>query len=122
MTFKFLKLCSYNFHLLLLLLLLLLTAIELLHDGSSPYTSTDKTYKNKYTIYETIQKTQYKQYKKTVNTNIHITKTPTHYTQPHTQNTHPHIDLYIKRFNILCARAHTHTHTRTHASTMCLCV
>jgi len=36
--------------LLLLLLLLLLTAIELSLDDSSPYTSTDKTYKNKYTL------------------------------------------------------------------------
>ena len=35
--------------LLLLLLLLLLTAIELLLGGSSPYTSTKKTNKNKYT-------------------------------------------------------------------------
>jgi hypothetical protein len=35
--------------LLLLLLLLLLTAIELSSGGSSPYTSTDKTNKNKYT-------------------------------------------------------------------------
>jgi hypothetical protein len=34
---------------LLLLLLLLLTAIELSHGDSSPYTSTDKTNKNKYT-------------------------------------------------------------------------
>jgi hypothetical protein len=33
---------------LLLLLLLLLTAIELSLGGSSPYTSTDKTNKNKY--------------------------------------------------------------------------
>jgi len=32
-----------------LLLLLLLTAIELSLSGSSPYTSTDKTNKNKYT-------------------------------------------------------------------------
>ena len=37
------------FVLLLLLLLLLLTAIELSLGGSSPYTSTDKTNKNKYT-------------------------------------------------------------------------
>jgi hypothetical protein len=35
--------------LLLLLLLLLFTANELSLDGSSPYTSTDKTNKNKYT-------------------------------------------------------------------------
>jgi hypothetical protein len=34
---------------LLLLLLLLLTAVELSLGGSSPYTSTDKTNKNKYT-------------------------------------------------------------------------
>jgi len=34
---------------LLLLLLLLLTAIELSHGCSRPYTSTDKTNKNKYT-------------------------------------------------------------------------
>jgi len=34
---------------LLLLLLLLLTSIELSLSGSSPYTSTDKTNKNKYT-------------------------------------------------------------------------
>jgi hypothetical protein len=37
------------FLLLLLLLLLLLTAFELSLGGSSPYTSTDKTNKNKYT-------------------------------------------------------------------------
>ena len=51
-TFKFLKFCFYNFNLLLLLLLLLLlplTANELSLGGSSPYTSTDKTNKNKYT-------------------------------------------------------------------------
>ena len=35
--------------LLLLLLLLLFTAIEFSLDGSSPYTSTDTTNKNKYT-------------------------------------------------------------------------
>jgi hypothetical protein len=66
---------------LLLLLLLLLTAIELSLGGSSPYTSIDKTSKNKYT--------ETKQYKNrvqtikntvnTVNTSTHITKTPTHY-------------------------------------------
>ena len=37
--------------LLLLLLFLLLTAIQLSLGGSSPYTSTDKTNKNKYRIY-----------------------------------------------------------------------
>jgi hypothetical protein len=42
----------FTFHmrlLLLVLLLLLFTAIELSLGGSSPYTSTDKTNKNKYT-------------------------------------------------------------------------
>jgi len=81
-SFLFLNIICCNFSvcvyclllLLFLLLLLLLTAI----DGSSPYTSTNKTNKNKYT--------QTKQYKNpvqtaqnTVNTSIHITKTPTHY-------------------------------------------
>jgi hypothetical protein len=50
--------------LLLLLLLLLLTAIELSLGGSSAYTSTDKTNKNKYTSSKQYKKkTQYKQYK-----------------------------------------------------------
>jgi len=40
--------CAVN-TLLLLLLLLLVTAIELSLGGSSPYTSTDKTIKNKCT-------------------------------------------------------------------------
>jgi len=44
---------THNLHslllLLLLLLLLFLTAIKLSLGGSSPYTSTDKTNKNKYT-------------------------------------------------------------------------
>jgi len=55
--------------------------------GSSPYTSTDKTNKNKYT--------QMKQYKNTVqtiqntvNTSTHVTKTPTHVTKT---PTHTHI-------------------------------
>jgi hypothetical protein len=39
----------HDLKLLLLLLLLLLTAIELSVGGSSPYTSTDKTNKNKRT-------------------------------------------------------------------------
>jgi len=47
---------AFSSPLLFLLLLLLLTAIELSLGGSSPYTSTDKTYKNKCT--------QTKQYKK----------------------------------------------------------
>jgi flagellar basal body-associated protein FliL len=63
--------------LLLLLLLLLFTAIEFSLGGSGPYSSTDKTKKNKIYINETIQNT--------VNTSTHITKTPTLLTK------HPHI-------------------------------
>jgi hypothetical protein len=48
--------------LLLLLLLLLFTAVDFSLGGSSPYTSTDKTNKNKYTKRNST-KTQYKQYK-----------------------------------------------------------
>jgi hypothetical protein len=46
---KYFEALLWNSLLLLILLLLLLTAIELSLDGSSPYTSTDKTNKNKYT-------------------------------------------------------------------------
>jgi hypothetical protein len=45
MTDKIFKMFS---RLLLLLLLLLFTATEFSLGGSSPYTSTDKTYRNKY--------------------------------------------------------------------------
>jgi hypothetical protein len=55
--------------LLLLLLIYLLTAIDFSLGGSSPCTSTDKTNKNKYTLA--------KQYKNTVNTSTHITKSST---------------------------------------------
>jgi hypothetical protein len=40
---------AINYYYLLLLLLLLLTATEFSLDGSSPYTSTNETNKNKYT-------------------------------------------------------------------------
>ena len=63
--------------LLLLLLLLLFTAVEFSLGVSCPYSSTDKTNKNKFTCM--------KQYKNTVqtiqnteNASTHITKTPTH--------------------------------------------
>ena len=46
-----------------IIILILLTATELSLGGSSPYTSTDKTNKNKYTQMKQYQKTQYKQYK-----------------------------------------------------------
>jgi predicted oxidoreductase len=52
----------------------IITAIELSLGGSSPYTSTSKTNKNKY-IKETIQK-HIKTIQNTVNTRTHITKTP----------------------------------------------
>jgi hypothetical protein len=70
--------------LLLLLPLLLLTAIELSHGRSSPYTSIDKTNKNKYT--------KMKQYEKhsTHNTKHSIYKYP-YYQNTHTlQNQHIH--------------------------------
>ena len=66
LSFQCLRLCI----LLLLLLLLLITAIEFSLSGSSPYT-------------------QMKQYKNTVDTSTHITKTPTRY-KSHTY-THPDI-------------------------------
>ena len=59
--------------------------------GSSPYTSTDKTNKNKYT-YTKQYKNTVQTIQKTVNTSTHITKTHTHFTKP----------------------KHTHTHTHTH--------
>ena len=43
------------------IIIIIIAAIELSLGGSSPYTSTDKTYKNKYT-YTKQHKTQYKQY------------------------------------------------------------
>ena len=64
--------------LILLLLLSLLIATDLLAGGSSLYTSTDKTNKNEIYIKETIQKHSTNNTKNTVNTGIHITKTPTH--------------------------------------------
>jgi len=45
-------------------------------------------------VHETIQKTQYKQYKDTVKASTHINKTPTHY-KTHTY-TLPHITKQVK--------------------------
>ena len=71
----------YYYYLLTFLLTYLLTylliyvlQLSFSLGGSSPYTSTDKTYKN--IRKQTNTKTQYKQYKNTVNTSTHITKTP----------------------------------------------
>jgi hypothetical protein len=70
--------CTYYYYYYYCLIIYLLTATELSLGGSSPYTSTDRTHKNKYT-----QKKQYKNtvqtIQNTVNTSTHITKTPTHY-------------------------------------------
>jgi len=57
--------------------LILLTAVELSHGGSSPYTSTDKTDNNIHKRNNTKNTVQTIQNK--VNTSTHITKTPTHY-------------------------------------------
>jgi hypothetical protein len=70
----------------LFLLILLLTATELSLGGSSPYTSRDKTNKNKYTQTKQYKKhstnnTKHSKYKYThyqnTYTSTHITKTPT---------------------------------------------
>ena len=85
---------------------MLFTAIELSLGGSSPYTSTDNTIKNRYTKNETIQNTvqtiqKYNKYKYTYYQNTHIVQNRT--------CTHPHITKHT----------HTHTHTlrNTHTPT-----
>jgi hypothetical protein len=58
------------------------TAVELSLGGSSPYTNTEKTNKNKYT--------QTKQYKNTVQTVQSTVNASTHITKTHTQlSKHP---------------------------------
>jgi hypothetical protein len=71
--------------LLLLLLLLLFTAIQFSPGDSSPYTSTDKTNKNKYTYT--------KQYKNTVQTIQNTVNTSTYEPRYHVHvlTKHPHI-------------------------------
>ena len=77
-----------------------LTAIKFSPSGSSPYTGTDNSNKNKIYIKETIQKhstnnTKHCKYKYTYFQNTHtIVKTPTHY-KTHTY-THPHITKQVK--------------------------
>ena len=67
-------------HNLLLLFLLLLTAVELSLYGSSPYTCTDKSNKNKYTERNSTNNTKHSKYKYTyyqnthTYTHLHITK------------------------------------------------
>ena len=80
---------------IIIIIIIIITPIEFSLGDSSPYTSTDKINKNKYT--------QTKQYKNTVqtiqntvNTSTHITKTPQH-TLSHTlrnitiRNTEPDV-------------------------------
>jgi len=55
MAWRKLRLLLLLLLLLLLSLLLLLTAIELSLGGSSPYTSTNKTNKNKYIVNKTYE-------------------------------------------------------------------
>jgi hypothetical protein len=70
------------FIIIMIIIILLLTAIEFSTGGSSPYTSTDKTNKNKVDINETIQKhstnnTKHSKHKCTYYQNTHTTfKTP----------------------------------------------
>ena len=70
-----------NILLLLLLLLLLLTEIDLSLGGSSPYTTTDRTSKNKYTETKQYRKhstnnTKDSKYRYTYYQNIHTLQNP----------------------------------------------
>jgi peptidoglycan hydrolase CwlO-like protein len=92
---------------IIIIIIIIITAIELLLGGSSPYTSTDITNKNKYTkrnntknTVQTIQNTVHtiqntvQTIQNTVNTNTHITETTTQY-KTHTY-AHPHITKQVK--------------------------
>jgi murein tripeptide amidase MpaA len=80
---------------IIIIIIVIITSIEFSPGGSSSYTSTDKTNRNKVYIIEKIQNTvqpiqntvkyKYTYYQKTHT----IVKTPTHY-KTHTY-THPHI-------------------------------
>jgi hypothetical protein len=79
---------------IIIITIYLLTSIEFSLGGCSPYTSTDKTYKNKYTYK--------KQYKNTVQT------------IQNTVNTSTYVHLLPKQRHIT---KHTHTHTHKHTGT-----
>ena len=91
---------------LLLLLSSLLTETELSLGGSSPYTSTDKTNKNKIYINETIQK--HSTYNtKTQQIQVHILpKHPHNCQNTHTLQTHTYIHTHT-------LQTHTYIHTHT---------
>ena len=63
-----------------IIIIIIIIAIEFSLGGSSPYTSTDKTNKNKIHINETIQKNSTNDTQHS-NSSTHITKTPTHYVE-----------------------------------------
>jgi len=76
---------SINIHVpfsFIIIIIIIIIAIEFSLGGSSPYTSTDKTNKNKYNKRNNT-KNKVQPIQNTVNTSTHITKTPTH-TQTHT--------------------------------------
>ena len=81
----------YYYYLLNCLLTYLLTAIEFSPGGSSSYTSTDKTNKNKIYIKDTVQKhsTNNKKYSK----KVHILPKHAHIKNTHT---HPHITKQVE--------------------------
>jgi hypothetical protein len=75
---------------IIIIIIIIITAIELSLGGSSPYTSTDKTNKNKYTKIKQYEKystnnTKYGKHKYTYYQNTHP---PTH--------THPHLTKQVK--------------------------
>jgi hypothetical protein len=83
--------------LLLLLLLLLLTAINFSPGGSSPYTSTDKTNKNKYT-YTKKYKNTVQTIQNTVNTPTQLSKYPNIHTHTlQNQSKQPQYKIHTKR-------------------------
>jgi hypothetical protein len=77
-------------------MIIITPAIEFSLGGSSPYTSTDKTNKNKYTLKKQLKNTV-QTIQNTINTSTLITKTPTQLSK------HPHI--------------HTPTHYKPHTLT-----
>jgi len=67
----------------MIIIILLLTAIEFSTGGSIPYTSTDKTNKNKVDVNETIQK-------HSTNNTKHSKHKCTYYQTPTQLSKHPH--------------------------------
>ena len=77
----------YYLYEIVITIIIIITATEFSLGGSRPYTSTDKTNKNKYTLTKQYKNTV-QTIQNTVNTSTQITKTPTHnktntYTHPH---------------------------------------